>query len=536
MSNDMQAYGAVLNQQDEVCSYMTKVPAETSAVVVVLDAHTFSRGRLSFRHRAWAFCFLLIAVCGCGSTDGPPRSEKSSNIGGPQSTAQKRDDAENRGELSFKDYNLVFVSFDALQAAHVSCLGYQRKVTPTIDSIAARGFSFRNAASVSSWTVPSSMTWFTGVYPSEHRMVNKYAIYNPPETKIADLRDLSPDLVTLADLLKQKGYATGGFTGNAGVSGGFGYEQGFDTYYYVKGKFGRMDESIPRALEWLKTNKDRKFFLFLHGYDVHGQSTPPGGYDYRFVDEDYDQRYRGAELEQELLREEGLQKGALTMREEDVRFWRAIYDEKIQRTDAKFKRFLDDFARLGLMDKTIFVLTSDHGTEFFEHRRIDHGFSLYQELVHVPLIIQLPGRKKGVTIDDRVSSIDLMPTMLDLLGIDLSDRARRQLRGQSLVPAMQGSAVKRDVFSETNYREYTYKRSITASDGWKLIFTLEQPARELYNLKDDPSETKDLSEANSNKADELERRLFEHFKSIGHDLEGRSWPIGLNPVYPSQAK
>ncbi|MBM79648.1 MAG: hypothetical protein CMJ78_03515 [Planctomycetaceae bacterium] len=123
------------------------------------------------------------------------------------------------------------------------------------------------------------------------------------------------------------------------------------------------------------------------------------------------------------------------MRDEDVRFWRAIYDEKIQRTDAKFKRFVDEFTKLGLMDKTIFVLTSDHGTEFFEHRRVDHGFSLYQELVHVPLIIQLPGRTKGVNIDDRVSSIDLMPTMLDLLGIDLSDKAKRQLRGQSLVSA-----------------------------------------------------------------------------------------------------
>ena len=526
---------AIPYQQNGVWSSMTRVPAETSGVIVASDACAVARGHCRVQPGAWVFCFVLIAVCGCGSTDRPPR-EESNVIDDPQSTSQKRDDAENRDELSFKDYNLVFVSFDALQAAHVGCLGYPRKVTPTIDSVAARGFSFRNAASVSSWTVPSSMTWFTGVYPSEHRMVNKYAVYNPPETKIADLRDLSPDLVTLADVLKQHGYVTGGFTGNAGVSGGFGYEQGFDTYYYVKGKFGRMDESIPRALEWLKTNKDRKFFLFLHGYDVHGQSTPPGGYDYRFVDKDYDQRYRGAELEQELLREEGLQKGALTMRDEDVRFWRAIYDEKIQRADAKFKRFLDEFTKLGLMDKTIFVLTSDHGTEFFEHRRIDHGFSLYQELVHVPMIIRLPNRRMGVTIDDRVSSIDLMPTMLDLLGIEPSEKARRQLRGQSLVPTMQGSTVKRDVFSETNYREYTYKRSITAPDGWKLIFTLEQPTRELYNLRDDPGETKDLSETNSNKADELERRLFKHFRSIGHDLESRTWPIGLNPVYPSQAK
>ena len=469
---------------------MTKVPTGTQSVINASDASPVARGNFGFRHEVWAFFFVLIAVCGCGSTVRPPPSEESSVINVVQPTSQKRNDADTRAQLSFKDHNLVFVSFDALQAAHVGFLGYPRDVTPTIDSIAARGFCFRNTTSVSSWTVPSSMTWFTGVYPSEHRMVNKYAVYNPPETKIADLRDLSPNLETLADVLKQHGYATGGFTGNAGVSGGFGYEQGFDTYYYVKGKFGRMDQSIPRALEWLKTNKDKKFFLFLHGYDVHGQSTPPGGFDYRFVDKDYDRRYRGAELEQELLREEGLHKGALTMRDEDVRFWRAIYDEKIQRADAKFKRFLDEFTKLGLMDKTIFVLTSDHGTEFFEHRRIDHGFTLYQELVHVPLIIQLPGRTTGVTIDDRVSSIDLMPTMLDLLGIDPSDKAKGQLRGQSLVTAMQGTTVKRDVFSETNYREYTYKRSITAPDGWKLIYTLELRSRELYNLTDDPGEKK----------------------------------------------
>ena len=129
-----------------------------------------------------------------------------------------------------------------------------------------------------------------------------------------------------------------------------------------------------------------------------------------------------------------------------------------------------------------------------------------------------------------------MPTLLDLIGIRPSDKVTRQLRGHSLVPALQGKPVERDVFSETNYREYTYKRSVISPDGWKLIFTLEQPVRELYHLIDDPGETADLSEVNSEKADELERRLFEHFRSIGHDLEAREWPPGLNPVYPSQAR
>ena len=448
----------------------------------------------------------------------------------------KDDGTLTKKNFSYKDYNLVFVSFDALQAAHVGALGYDRDVTPTIDSIAQKSFNFRKTTSVSSWTVPSSMTWFTGVYPSEHKMVNKYAVYNPPEVKFADIRDLAPELSTLADILKKNGYATGGFTGNAGVSGGFGYEQGFDEYYYDKGKFGRMDQSIPKALEWLKKNRNKKFFLFLHGYDVHGQSTPPEGFDYRFVDKDYDRRYSGSELEQEILREEGLEKGKLTLRVQDVQFWRAIYDEKIQRTDAKFKRFLDEYAKLGLADKTIFVLTSDHGTEFYEHRRFDHGFTLYQELVHVPLIIHLPDGDSETKIDERVSSIDVMPTILDLLDIKLSDKTEKQLRGESLVPIMKGKKASRDVIAETNYREYTYKRSITTPDGWKLIYTLELRARELYNLNDDPGELNNLVEKNPEKARELEIRLFEHFVAIGHDLKARQWPIGLNPVYPSQAK
>jgi len=438
--------------------------------------------------------------------------------------------------LDFSGYNLVFVSFDALQARHVGALGHHRDVTPTIDRMGKQGFLFRRNTSVASWTVPASMTWFTGVYPSEHRMVNKYAQYQPPHARLADLREMAPNLKTLAQVLKDHGYATGGFTGNAGVSGGFGYEVGFDEYYYEPGKFGRLDQSVPKAIEWLQTHKDQKFFLFLHGYDVHGQSTPPGGYDYRFVDEDYDRRYTGAALEQELLREQGLDQGKLTLRDADVRFWRACYDEKVQRADAKFASFLEQFDRLGVTDKTIFVLTSDHGTELYEHRRFDHGFTLYQELIHVPLIIKTPDAEAHV-IDQRVSSIDLMPTILDLLAVEPAENVQQQLRGQSLVPLMHGEPLKpRDIISETDYREYTYKRSIIGPDDWKLIYTLEDRTCELYNLKTDPEEATNLANMHAEKADELQRRLFQHFQNIDRDLDARQWTPGLNPVYPSQAQ
>jgi len=438
--------------------------------------------------------------------------------------------------LKYKDCNVVFVSFDALQAAHVGCLGYSRNITPTLDSVAREGVSFTNAYSVASWTVPASMSWFTGVYPSEHRMTNKFAVYAPPVRKPANLKELSPDLETLADVLKENGYVTGGFTGNAGVSGGFGYEQGFDVYLHEKGKFGSLDQSIPWALEWLRLHKDRKFFLFLHGYDIHGQNTPAAGFDYRFVDRKYDRKYTGSAQEQETLREEGLDKGQLFLREQDIRFWRAIYDEKIIRADGKFKRFLAEFDGLGLTGQTLFVLTSDHGTEFCEHGRFDHGFTLYNEQIHVPLFLKLPGQIGHKVITDRVSSIDVMPTILDLLDLQVPDKVKKQLHGTSLVAALKGESARRDVFSETDYRQYTYKRSIITPDGWKLISTLENRSRELFNLESDSGETNNLVEAEPQRANELERRLFAHFKSIGHDLTRKRWEPGFNPVYPSQAR
>ncbi|MBM3981672.1 MAG: hypothetical protein FJ304_15625 [Planctomycetes bacterium] len=462
--------------------------------------------------------FLVLLLCGCGRAPAPPAPEPA------------------RTEFRFPNCNVVFVSFDALQAAHVGHLGNPRPVTPTIDSLARTGFTFTSARSVAPWTVPASMTWFTGVYPSEHRMVNKFAVFNARERKPADLRDRAPNLATLAQLMRLNGYATGGFTGNAGVSAGFGFELGFDTYYQERDTFGGFDRSVPKALEWVRANRDRKFFLFLHGYDCHGQRLPPGGLDYRFVAADYDKRFTGAPREQELLREEGLDRGRAAVRPADVDFWRAVYDEKIARADAQFRRFLDEFDALGLTANTVFVLTSDHGTEFHEHGRFDHGFALYDEHVRVPLVINLPGAGGGKQIAHRVSGIDVMPTVLDLAGATVPEAARKQLRGTSLVPALKGEAVARDVYSETDYREYTYKRSVVTPDGWKLIYTLETRTRELYDLTADPGETRDISKTDPRRADELQKKVFDHFARIGHDLTARPWERGLNPVYPSQGK
>lgn len=440
-------------------------------------------------------------------------------------------------EFKYKDYNLVFVSFDALQANHVHNLGYQKNITPTIDTMAEKGFNFEQAISVSSWTVPASMSWFTGVYPSQHKVINKFSTYTQEEKVISNLKKLSPDIITLAEILKENGYLTAGFTGDAGVNGAFGYNQGFDVYFDNTTQFSGMEVSVHRAIEWIKDNKDKKFFLFLHGYDSHGQYEPENGFDYRFVDFDYKGIYNGSKEQQAKLREEGLENGYINLTEDDVRFWRAIYDEKINRADEKFANFLNEYEKLGLMDKTIFVLTSDHGTEFYEHKRFDHGFSLYDELIHVPLVIVLP-KREGSSIETQVSSIDIMPTILELLNIDLNQKVKYQMKGISIVPLMKGKKETRDVYSETDYRLYTHKKSIRTSDGWKFIYTFaefpnKKDVKELYNLKEDPYEMNNLIEKEPKIAYELEQNLFRWIRDNNIPYSSQ---LGCLPVYMTQCQ
>lgn len=129
-----------------------------------------------------------------------------------------------------------------------------------------------------------------------------------------------------------------------------------------------------------------------------------------------------------------------------------------------------------------------------------------------------------------------MPTILDLVEAEVPAKLTKQMRGQSLVPVMQGGSTDRDIFSETDYREYTFKRSIITPEGWKLIVTLENNKLELYNLKADPEEKMNLAKSESRRVEDLRKKLFAHFKAIGHDLTQREWKVGFNPVYPSQAK
>ncbi|MFC1646944.1 sulfatase [Patescibacteria group bacterium] len=435
--------------------------------------------------------------------------------------------------VSPRKHNLILISFDALQAKHLNKNGYYLDSTPNLDKFLEQSYFFPEAISPSSWTVPATMSVFTSMYPSEHMVLNKFSDYNV-ETKegvIANLQKLSPAAVTLADILKKEGYLTAGFTGDAGVGSQFGFDQGFDVYDDGE-TFGGFNDSMSKALSWLEQNKNKPFFLFVHGYDLHGQSEPEEGFDYRYVTKPYNGEYTGSKAEQAKLREDGLAQGYLEMSEEDTGFWRAIYDEKINNADAKFKTFMDGINKLGLMDNTVIVLFSDHGTEFYEHKRFDHGFSLYGELLNVLFAVHQPGQKQGKTINQLVNTLDMLPTTLNLLGIKNS--VPEQTKGIDLTAAFDGKNLSHEVFSETDYRLYTFKRSLQTPDGWKFILTLENGDKELYNLLKDPDEQNNLIKENPQKGYELEQKLWKHIDSIAGDRNNSQ--LGCSPVYGNQCQ
>lgn len=434
-----------------------------------------------------------------------------------------------------RDCNIVIIAYDALQAKHVSHLGYPRPTTPMLDSFAKQGVSFSNAISAAPWTVPSYMSIFTGLYPSEHRVVNKFVKFSPQEKVITHLSKLSPKVQTLAQVLKENGYATGGFTGDAGVHSQFGYSQGFDIYTDEQ-TFGSFENSGQHALDWLSKNKDKKFFMFFHGYDAHGQFKVADNYQGRFAPQNYHGPFKGTPEEQAKLREEGLSQGSINLAPEDVEFWRSWYDSKIRDADERLAHFWQEFEKLGVKDKTIVVILSDHGTEFYEHKRLDHGHTLYDELIHVPLVFVVPGVNGGKIKNQQVTTLDVVPTLLDLVGIKPNNQFLSQQRGKSLVAALLDKDNSgQDVFSETDYRDYTHKRGIRTQDGWKFILTLENNNKELYQLADDPEESKNVLDNNLPLAFKLEQRLREHLKEMGTNPDG-SWTLGCLPVYNGQCQ
>lgn len=436
--------------------------------------------------------------------------------------------------ISCADCNVIIVGIDTLRADRVHAFGYKNATTPNLDALASKSLSFTNAISASSWTVPSFMSIMTGVYPSAHKVVNKYVVFNAQEQTLSNLEALSPEIMTLAEVMKEAGYATGGFTGDAGVSGQFGYKQGFDVYTDEKA-FGGLNNSAGHALSWLDgLSKGTKFFMFYHGYDLHGQFDISKDKQL-FVPKNYAGPYTGSALEEATLREDQLA-GPLSFTASDIEFWSGLYDSKIHAADAEFGDFLKELEKRGLLEKTIIIVLSDHGEEYFEHEGIDHGQSLYDELVRVPLIVHVPDSAGGQKISAQVSTMDVAPTLFQILNLTPDSKFTAQQQGRSLVPYFSEASSGHDVFIETDYRDFIHLRGIRTADGWKYIFNFVNGAEQLYDLKADPVEKNNLVGSNPAKAADLKTKLFAHIRDDLDADPSIRFDVGCLPVYPTECK
>jgi arylsulfatase A-like enzyme len=360
------------------------------------------------------------------------------------------------------------------------------------------------------------MAMFTGRWPTHHGVINKLK----PNPAGGDLifDSLKPEIPTFPEKLVDAGWKGVAFTGGAGVQAKFGYGRKFETYLDDK-PFAGMDYSGPPAMEWLKAHKADHFFMFFHGYDAHGQH-PLTDRDPRAVITDYKGELDGGIEEQAKLREKGLaaiQKPGDPahldgLSPEDIRFLTAIYDEKVKDADKRLGLFLDTVRQEGLLDSSIIVIVGDHGEEFMEHGYLDHGATLCEHQLHVPMIIRFPKGEGARVVNDPVRSIDVFPTVFDALGVP----APAEIDGKSLLPMIRGEKQDLPIFAESDYRLFVHLRSAVQGSK-KVVLDLEDGQRSLFDVSSDKDELNDLSESDPKTTYEMEQTVRAWMASMNSD-------------------
>jgi len=377
---------------------------------------------------------------------------------------------------SSEPLNVLFIVVDTLRADHVGCYGYDEVDTPHIDDLAARGARFRTVVTSAPVTAPSVATLVTSTFPCFHGVRDN------------ELFSLNTDLPSLASVFRGAGYETAGFVGSAVLDRRYGFGEGFDHYdddmsaefpvysgsylpqtQELQGTQRRADRVTDAALRWIREHgKDGPFFCFVHYFDPHDPYDPPPPFGGRYSD--------------------------------------SPYDGEIAYTDEQVGRLLHEVENSSQDGDVLIVLTADHGEGLGEHAERTHGFFLYDSTVLVPLVFHLPDVISPNTIfESQVRTADVMPTILDLAGLPVPETAQ----GLSLAPALRGEEDLRDrnAYVETFHTLYSYEwhelQALRTPD-WKYV---RAPEAELYDLRADPGEKKNLFQVKPEPASKLEGSL-----------------------------
>jgi arylsulfatase A-like enzyme len=333
------------------------------------------------------------------------------------------------------------ISIDTLRADHLGAYGYGRDTSPHLDAFAREGVLFEDFVHSGGGTVASHLTMLTSLYPANHGIWG-----------LGDDRVLDPDQITLAEQLRDAEFATAGFTDAGWMKGRFGFAQGFELF---DDDGGHLPTILPKVHAWLDGIANRRFFLFLHTYDVHSETNSenkgarlpyacPGDYPSRYTGA-YTGDFTGCDKRvtcatrylQKLTRNAAEKNRDLrkTFPEEDLAYVVGLYDGCINYVDDMLAEFFENLKERGIYDETLIVVTSDHGEEFLEHGGFMHQQQGFEEIIQVPLIIKFPGGAfAGVRVSHLATMTDIMPTVLDIVGIEPNDRAQ----GVSLMPMVLG--------------------------------------------------------------------------------------------------
>jgi arylsulfatase A-like enzyme len=370
------------------------------------------------------------------------------------------------------------ISIDTLRADHVSCYGYSKLTTPAIDRLAAEGVLFEQVIANSPWTLPSHASMLTGLHPRNHGLKSL-------------LTGLQDEIPTLATLLRAGGYTTMALVNSSYFSPRYGLHRGFEKFSEYSneedGKIGRSgSRQIAEAISWLEEDFDRPFFMFIHNYDVHSPYNPSPEFLEPFA-APYEGKIKARASELARVR-----RGELTLSEADLRHIVDRYDGGIRQLDSEFSVLFEFLRESGLIEKTIVVVTSDHGEEFLEHGSVLHGRTMYNEVLGVPLILRGPGLPAGRRIRGQVVLSDIPPTLLALADIDAPE-----MDGMDLTPAWRaGGSIPEDrlAFAEADHGnlEEDIKRMARVGDI-KLIYDRLDGRQELYDLGRDPGELRDIA-------------------------------------------
>ncbi len=391
--------------------------------------------------------------------------------------------------------HVVVISIDTARADHFGFLGSEHVRTPGLDAFAREAIVFTDYMTVVPTTLASHTTLFTGKYPHHHGTPRNGFMINEAN-------------VMLAETLQEAGFHTAGFAGSFALDARFGFAQGFDHYdqdfdIYV-GDNGvdqnqRLAEQVTdAALAYLdEAGVPDRLFLFAHYFDPHAPYSAPAPFDTAYDP----QGTHGLYPPEAIKRYEGF---SPEQKERGIRRLAMQYASEVSYTDHHVARLLDDLARRGLLDETLVVVTTDHGECLWEHgEEFDHGRTVYQATMHAVCAMRLPGGELGGTrVDELIAGIDVLPTILDLLDLELPagvDGESVPLRsvGEGIAPRVRfGEATKPRSQAETDPRWTNIRKARCIRDGrHKYVWTPYLGTQELYDVVGDPRETTNLLEA-----------------------------------------